>query len=170
MSQLDKQIQAIKEIYREIDKSKSRIQPVIIGKFALTVYTQGMYPANMISFLFPDIKLLTKVLKNLGYQPMGDFWTRGDIVVEVSKKFELIPTGTFNQIEVDGSIINVISLEDLLIDMMRECLAGDETVCQLIETLIRSYKEAIDFHYIFQNLRNKKAVAKFKEYKKLTTN
>ncbi len=167
MSILDQQIKAIKEIYSEIKKSGSRIQPVIVGKFALTVYTQGMYPANMISFLYPDLKLLTKVLKNLGYQPMGDFWTRGDIVVEVSKKFELIPTGTFNQIEVDGQIINVISLEDLLIDMMNECIAGDETVCQLIETLIRSYKKAIDFHYIFQNLRNKKAVAKFKEYKKL---
>ncbi|RMD46574.1 MAG: 6-carboxyhexanoate--CoA ligase [Aquificota bacterium] len=167
MSQLDAQIKAIKEIYREIEKAKSRIQPVIVGKFALTVYTQGMYPANMISFLFPDLKLLQKVLKNLGYEQMGDFWTRGDIVVEISKKFELIPTGTFNQIEVDGSIINVISLEDLLIDMMKECLAGDETVCQLIKTLIRSYKKAIDFHYIYQNIRNKKAVIKFKEYKKL---
>jgi len=169
MSQLDTQIKAIKEIYREIERAKSRIQPVIVGKFALTVYTQGMYPANMISFLFPDLKLLQKVLKNLGYQQMGDFWTKGDIVVEISKKFELIPTGTFNQIEVDGYIINVISLEDLLIDMMKECLAGDETVCQLIETLIRSYKKAIDFHYIYQNIRNKKAVIKFKEYKKLVS-
>ncbi len=167
MSQLDKQIQAIKEIYREIDKSKSRIQPVIVGKFALTVYTQGMYPANIISFLFPDLKLLTKVLKNLGYQQMGDFWTRDDIVVEISKKFELIPTGTFNQIEVDGFIINVISLEDLLIDMMNECIAGDDTVCELIKTLIRSYRKAIDFHYIFQNIKSKKAVIKFKEYKRL---
>jgi len=169
MSQLDTQIKAIKEIYREIERAKSRIQPVIVGKFALTVYTQGMYPANMISFLFPDLKLLQKVLKNLGYQQMGDFWTKGDIVVEISKKFELIPTGTFNQIEVDGYTINVISLEDLLIDMMKECLAGDETVCQLIETLIRSYKKAIDFHYIYQNIRNKKAVIKFKEYKKLAS-
>ncbi len=169
MSQLDTQIKAIKEIYREIERAKSRIQPVIVGKFALTVYTQGMYPANMISFLFPDLKLLQKVLKNLGYQQMGDFWTKGDIVVEISKKFELIPTGTFNQIEVDGYIINVISLEDLLIDMMKECLAGDETVCQLIETLIRSYKKAIDFHYIYQNIRNKKAIIKFKEYKKLVS-
>ncbi len=167
MSQLDKQIQAIKEIYREIDKSKSRIQPVIVGKFALTVYTQGMYPANIISFLFPDLKLLTKVLKNLGYQQMGDFWTRDDIVVEISKKFELIPTGTFNQIEVDGFIINVISLEDLLIDMMNECIAGDDTVCELIKTLIRSYRKTIDFHYIFQNIKSKKAVIKFKEYKRL---
>ncbi len=170
MSQLDKQIKAIKEIYREIEKSKSRIQPVIIGKFALTVYTQGMYPSNMISFLFPDLKLLQKVLKNLGYSQMGDFWTRGDIVVEISKKFELIPTGTFNQIEVEDFIINVISLEDLLIDMMNECIAGDETVCQLIETLIRTYGKAINFHYIFQNLRNKKAVAKFKSFKRLTQN
>ncbi|WP_297474038.1 6-carboxyhexanoate--CoA ligase, partial [Persephonella sp.] len=126
MSLLDQQIKAIKEIYTEIKKSGSKIQPVIVGKFALTVYTQGMYPANIISLLFPDIQLLIKVLKELGYQQMGDFWTKGEVVVEISKKFEIIPTGTFNQIEVEGQIINVVSIEDLLIDMMNECIAGDE--------------------------------------------
>jgi hypothetical protein len=170
MSQLDAQIKAIKEIYTEIQKSKSRIQPVIVGKFALTVYTQGMYPANIISFLYPDIQLLTKILKELGYTQMGDFWTRGDIVVEISKKFEIIPTGTFNQIEVDDFIINVVSLEDLLIDMMAECTAGDETVCDLIKMLIKSYEPALNFHYIFQNLKNKQSVIKFKQYRKEALN
>ncbi|WP_297453386.1 6-carboxyhexanoate--CoA ligase [Persephonella sp.] len=166
MSILDQQINAIKEIYSEIKKSGAKIQPVIVGKFALTVYTQGMYPANIISFLYPDLQLLTKVLKELGYQQMGDFWTRGDIVVEVSKKFKLIPTGSFNQIEVDGQIINVVSLEDLLVDMMNECVAGDETVCELIKMLIKSYLPVLDFHHIYSNLKNKQAVIKFKQYRK----
>ncbi|ACO04356.1 MAG TPA: 6-carboxyhexanoate--CoA ligase [Persephonella sp.] len=166
MSQLDSQINAIKEIYREIKKAGSRIQPVVVGKFALTVYTQGMYPAGNISLLFPDLNLLKKVLKELGYQSMGDFWVRGDIAVEVSRKFEIIPFGTFNRIEVDGEIINVISVEDLLIDMMNECIAGDENVCNLIKMLVRSYGKAIDFHYIFQHIKNKKALIKFKEFKK----
>jgi hypothetical protein len=170
MSQLDDQISAIKEIYSEIKKSGSKIQPVIIGKFALTVYTQGMYPANIITFLFPDIQLLNKVLKELGYQQMGDFWTRGNIVIEISRKFEMIPTGSFNQIEVDDQIINVVSLEDLLLDMMNECTAGDEEVCQLIKMLIKSYTPVLDFHYIFSNLKNKKAAIKFKEFRKEALN
>ncbi|WP_457624750.1 6-carboxyhexanoate--CoA ligase [Persephonella sp.] len=170
MSLLEKQISAIKEVYREIEKTGSRIQPVIVGKFALTVYTQGMYPANIVSFLFPDINLLKKVLKELGYTQMGDFWTRGDMVIEISRKFEMIPTGTFNQIEVEDFIINVVSVEDLLIDMMNECIAGDETVCDLIKMLVKSYAPALDFHYIFQNLKNKQAVAKFKQYRKEALN
>lgn len=170
MSQLESQIKAIKEIYREIEKAGSRIQPVIVGKFALTVYTQGMYPANIISFLFPDMALLTKVLKELGYKQMGDFWTREDIVIEISKKFEIIPTGSFNQIEVDGQIINVVSIEDLLLDMMNECIAGDETVCELIKMLVKSYAPVLDFHYIYSNLKNKDAVIKFKNYRKEAIN
>ncbi|WP_457642437.1 6-carboxyhexanoate--CoA ligase [Persephonella sp.] len=166
MSQLENQIKAIKEVYREIKKSGSRIQPVIVGKFALTVYTQGMYPAGNISFLFPDLNLLKKVLKTLGYQNMGDFWVRGEIAIEISKKFEIIPFGTFNKIEVDGEIINVISIEDLLIDMMKECIQGDEIVCNLIKMVIKSYGKAIDFHYIFQHLKDKRALIKFKEYRK----
>ncbi|NPA12656.1 MAG: 6-carboxyhexanoate--CoA ligase [Aquificae bacterium] len=166
MSQLDKQINAIKEIYNQLKKAKSKILPVIVGKFALTVYTQGMYPAGNISLLFPDLQLLTQVLKDLGYQQMGDYWVKDDIAVEVSKKFELIPFGQFNQIEVDGFVINVISLEDLLVDMMEQCVEGDETVCQLIQMLIKSYYPAIDFHHIFQNLKDKRYLIKFRQFQK----
>ena len=167
---LEEQIKAIKQINNEIKKAKYRVTPIIVGKFALTVYTQGMYPSNMIQLLFPDIQLLEKVLKNLGFEKMGDFFVKGDLVVEISKNFELIPEGTFNQIEVDGEIINVISLEDLLIDMMRQCVEGDETVCDLIKMLIKSYYSAIDFHSIFRKAKDKRAIKKFREFQKTLYN
>ena len=164
MSLLEKQIKAIKEIYGELDKANSNIKPVILGKFALTVYTQGLYPASNISLLFPDLNLLRKVLKELGYQHIGnDYWLKGDVAIEISKNFELIATGKFNQFEVDGGTINVISLEDLLADMMNQCLEGDDTVCDLIKMLMKSYKNTIDFHYLYTGLKNKKAVVKFKK-------
>jgi len=167
MSLINKQINAIKQVYAEIAKAGYKIKPIIIGKFALTVYTQGMYPANIISFLFPDLNLMHKVLKELGYELVGDFWTKDDIVIEISKNFEIIPEGTFNQIEADGIVINVISIEDLLIDMMRECVEGDNTVCDLIKLIIKSYKNAINFHEIYRKLKDKRAVIKFKKYQKL---
>ena len=169
MSLLANQIKAIKEVYNEINKAGSKIFPVIVGKFALTVYTQGMYPSGNISLLFPDLSLLTKILRELGYTQNGDFWIRDDIVFVISKQFEIIPTGTFNQIEVDNFIINVISLEDLLLDMMNECVSGDDMVCNIIKMLINSYFQAIDFHYIFQHIKNKKAVVKFKQFRKEAT-
>jgi hypothetical protein len=168
MTLIEKQIKAIKEIYFEVEKAGYKIKPIIVGKFALTVYTQGMYPSNMISLLFPDLNLLSKILKELGFEQIGDFWTKDDIVVEISKNFELIPEGKFNQIEVDKTIINVISIEDLLIDMMKQCVEGDETVCDLIKMIIKSYKKFIDFHEIYRKLKDKRAVIKFKEYQKLT--
>ncbi len=164
---LDKQIQALKEINRELKKAGYRISPIVVGKFALTVYTQGMYPSNMVQLLFPDLIILDKVLRELGYEKMGDFYTKGDIVIQVSKNFEIIPTGEFNQFEVDGEIINVISLEDLLVDMMKECVEGDTTVCDLIKMLIKSYGKAIDFHKIFQKVKDKRALIKFREFQKL---
>ena len=167
MSLIDKQIKAIKQIYSEVEKAGYKIKPIIVGKFALTVYTQGMYPANMISLLFPDLNLMHKILKELGYERVGDFWTKDDIVIEISKNFELIPEGTFNQIEADGIIINVISLEDLLIDMMNHCVEGDEMTCDLIKLLVKSYKKAIDFHNIYRKLKDKRAVIKFKEFQRL---
>ncbi|EDP74183.1 6-carboxyhexanoate--CoA ligase [Hydrogenivirga sp. 128-5-R1-1] len=168
MSLLDKQIKAIKQIYSEVEKAGYKIKPIIVGKFALTVYTQGMYPANIISFLFPDLNLMHKILKELGYELVGDFWTKDDIVVEISKNFELIPEGTFNQIEADGTIINVISIEDLLVDMMKQCLEGDEITCDLIKMIVKSYKKAIDFHNIYRKLKDKRAITRFREYQKLT--
>lgn len=167
MSQFfEKQIKILKQINSEIKKAGYRITPIIIGKFALTVYTQGMYPSNMIQLLFPDIPLLEKVLKNLGFEKMGDFFVKGDIVVEVSKNFELIPEGVFNQIKADREIINVISLEDLLIDMMKQCVEGDETVCNLIKMLIKSYYSALDFHSIFRKAKDKKTLKNFREFQK----
>jgi len=167
---LDKQIKELKKINQELKKAGYNITPIIIGKFALTIYTQGMYPSNMISLLFPDVNTLQKVLKELGYQQMGDFWVKGDIVIEVSKKFELIATGSFNQIEADGEILNVISLEDLLVDMMSQCVEGDLTVCDLIKMIIKSYYKAIDFHKIFQNTKDKRAIKKFREFQKVLDN
>ncbi len=164
---LDKQIQAIKEINKKLKKAGYKISPIIIGKFALSVYTQGMYPSNMVQLLFPDLITLDKVLRELGYEKLGDFYTKEDIVVQISKNFEIIPTGEFNQFEVDGDIINVISLEDLLVDMMKECVEGDTTVCDLIKMLIRSYARAIDFHKIFQKVKDKRALIKFREFQKL---
>ncbi len=165
MSNLEKQIQALKELYREIRNRNQKVEPIIIGKFALTVYTQGMYPSSVISLLHPDLEFMIQVLKDLGYSPYGEFFTKDEITFEISKRFDLI-TGKFNQIEVDGTIINVLSLEDLLIDMMRECVEGDETVCELIKMLIRSYRQVIDFHYIFMNTKDKRAIIKFKEFRR----
>jgi len=167
MSLLEKQIQTLKDIYSKIEEKGYKIKPIITGKFALSVYTQGLYPASCISLLFPDINALHSVLKELGFSQIGDVYVKDDITVEVSKKFDLIPTGIFNQIEVDGIIFNVISLEDLLVDMMSQCIEGDNTTCDLIKMLIKSYKQNIDFHHIYRNLKDKKAVIKFKEYQNL---
>ncbi len=164
MSKLDKQIKAIKDVYREIKKHRENVPPIIVGKFALTVYTQGMYPSEVISLLHPDVPFLKKILLDLGYTEFNDFFIKDDITFEISKKFELI-TGKFNQIEVEGEVINVLSLEDLLIDMMKECIEGDEVVCDLIKMLIKSYRQYIDFHYIFMNVKDKRAVIKFKQFR-----
>jgi hypothetical protein len=163
---LNRQIKAIKEIYTEFDRHKEKHKPIIVGKFALTVYTQGMYPANIISLLYPDIPLLEKVLAELGYQKFGDLWLKDDINVEVSKDLYLF-TGTLNQIEVDGDyILNVISLEDLILDMMKYCVEGDDLVCDLVKMIIKSYYRVLDFHYIYQRIIDKRFIPKIKEFKK----
>lgn len=164
---LERQIEAIKEIDREFKNAGQKHKPIIVGKFALTVYTQGMYPANIISLLYPDIPVLERVLAELGYQKFGDLWIRGEINVEVSKDFYLL-TGMLNQIEVDGSfILNVISLEDLIVDMMRFCIEGDDIVCELIKMIIKSYIKFLDFHYLYQRTTDKRMIPKIKEFKKI---
>lgn len=164
---LDKQIEAIKEIYTQFRKAGEKHQPIVVGKFALTVYTQGMYPANIISLLYPDVPLLERVLSELGYKKFGDLWVRGDINVEVSKDFHLL-TGSLNRIEVDREdIINVLSLEDLILDMMVFCVEGDDLVCDLVKMIVRSYYEFLDFHYLYQRVRDKRFIPKIKEFKKM---
>lgn len=163
---LDKQIKAVKEIYREFDKLKVKHKPIIVGKFALTIYTQGFYPANIISLLYPDFPLLEKVLSELGYQRFGDLWLKDDINIEINKDFYLL-TGTLNQIEVDKEeILNVISLEDLILDMMRYCIEGDDLVCDLVKMIIKSYYKALDFHYLYQRITDRRFIPKIKEFKK----
>ncbi|MCX7738519.1 MAG: 6-carboxyhexanoate--CoA ligase [Hydrogenothermaceae bacterium] len=163
---LDKQIKAIREIYNQFDRAGEKHQPIIVGKFALTVYTQGMYPANIISLLYPDVPLLERILAELEYKRFGDIWIRNEINVEVSKDFHLL-TGSLNRIEVDREqIINVLSLEDLLLDMMIYCVEGDDLVCEMIRMMIKSYYSFIDFHYLYQRVKDKRFIPKIKEFKK----
>jgi len=162
-NQLENQIKALREVYTEIKKSGAKVEPIILGKFALTVYTQGMYPSGKITLLYPDLELLYKILRDLGYQQMGNHWVREDNILEISNQFELIPVAKFNKIDVDDFQINVISLEHLLIDMMQQCVEGDFTVCDLIKMLMKSYFNYIDFHYLYRNLKDKRAVKEFKD-------
>ncbi|NPA58307.1 MAG: 6-carboxyhexanoate--CoA ligase [Aquificae bacterium] len=170
MSDLERQVSALREVYREIGKAGSKILPVVVGKFALTVYTQGLYPAPTISLLFPDVNLLKQVLSGLGYSNMGNFWERDGVVFEISNDYHIIPSATFNQVQVEDFTINVVSVEDLLVDMMNQCVAGDQVVCDLIEMVLRSYLPYIDFHQIYKNSKSKQAVAKFKQLKNRLTN
>ncbi|NPA52130.1 MAG: 6-carboxyhexanoate--CoA ligase [Aquificae bacterium] len=165
MSLLDKQIEAIKQIYTHIKNKELKAEPIIIGKFALTVYTQGMYPSSVITFLYPDMNTLAKILTELGYNQIGDSFKKDDITIQITNNPHL-NTGKFNKIEVDGTTINVLSLEDLLIDMMKECVQGDQVVCDLIKMLINSYRQSIDFHHIFMNTKDKRAIIKFKEFRR----
>ncbi|HEV09326.1 MAG TPA: 6-carboxyhexanoate--CoA ligase, partial [Sulfurihydrogenibium azorense] len=76
-------------------------------------------------------------------------------------------TGTLNQIEVDGDyILNVISLEDLILDMMKYCVEGDDLVCDLVKMIVKSYYRVLDFHYIYQRITDKRFIPKIKEFKK----
>lgn len=163
---LDKQIESIKEIYREFKKRNIRHKPIIVGKFALTVYTHGLYPANTISLLYPDIPTLESILSELGYKKFADLWLKDDINIEVSKDFFML-TGALNQIEVDKEeIINVLSLEDLIIDMLKQCVEGDDVTCKLVETLVKSYHNVVDFHYLYQRITDKRMIPIVKDYKK----
>lgn len=104
----------ITEALSEID-----IEPIMVGGAAVTFYTNGEYTTQDIDFVSPSGEDVEEMMKELGFSKLGkDFINKElNIYVEFPGN-SLGPTEEYSTIDISGTSVKIISIEDLIIDRL----------------------------------------------------
>lgn len=95
------------------------IYPVLVGGGAVEFYTMGAYTTGDIDLVAPSGKDISSRLELLGFQKMGKNW-----VNEESGVFLEFPSSSlgadedYNEIDIGGGRIRIVSIEDLIVDRL----------------------------------------------------
>jgi len=96
-----------------------RVSPILVGGSAVAFYTDGRYATRDIDMICPSGKDVEEIMERLGFSRHGK-----DYVHERLKIYAEFPgeslgaTERIAVIDVDGSHLKIISLEDLIVDRL----------------------------------------------------
>lgn len=108
------------------------IKPIIVGGFSVEIYTQRNYSTFDIDFITHDIKTVSNLLLELGFQKEGRhlFHEGLKVAVEFPDTDLAGSYAKISEIEIDedeGLFVYVISIEDIIMDRLRAYLYWHET-------------------------------------------
>lgn len=98
------------------------IEPILVGGFALEVYTDGGYSTTDVDLALPSTLDVDAAFSDLGFAKKGRFWVRPelDLYFEAPAPAGLPgETSPRTELEIDGLRVVVLGVEDLLIDRLR---------------------------------------------------
>jgi len=98
------------------------IEPILVGGFALEVYTEGGYATADVDLALPSGPEVDAAFSDLGFEKRGRFWVRPELELyfEAPAPPDLPgETAARTELEVDGLRVVVLGVEDLLVDRMR---------------------------------------------------
>ena len=98
------------------------IEPVLVGGFALAVYTNGGYTTADVDLALPMTPEVDAAFADLGFEKLGRFWTRKDLDLYFEAPAPAgLPgeTAPRTVLDLDGLEVLVLGVEDLLIDRSR---------------------------------------------------
>ncbi len=128
------------------------IEPILVGGFALAVYTSGGYSTTDVDLALPIAPEVDAAFSDLGFVKNGRFWVRPelDLYFEAPAPAGLPgETAPRTELEVDGLRVVVLGVEDLLIDRLRGWVhwKSDEDG-RWTRRLASLYAEKLDWKYL----------------------
>lgn len=99
-----------------------RIEPILVGGFALELYTEGGYSTGDVDLALPSGPVVDAAFSDLGFTKRERFWVRPDLDLYFEAPAPAgLPgeTAPRTDLEVDGMRVVVIGIEDLLLDRLR---------------------------------------------------
>lgn len=93
--------------------------PILVGGAAVEFYTQGGYSTSDLDFVSDGGNELVQAMKDLGFERIGkDFVDRRRSVYVEFPSSSLGSEERWNEIDVDGTPLRIISCEDLIVDRL----------------------------------------------------
>lgn len=128
------------------------IEPILVGGFALEVYTDGGYSTTDVDLALANSPEVDAAFSDLGFGKRGRFWVRPelDLYFEAPAPAGLPgETAPRTELEVDGLRVVVLGVEDLLVDRLRAWVhwKSDEDG-RWARRLASLYAETLDWAYL----------------------
>lgn len=130
-----------------------RIKPIIVGGFAVEIYTRSEYSTVDIDLVLTRRDLADAVLKKLGFQREGRHWYHEQLMVAVE-----IPNDVLEDADVDkvvelslgeGKRVYVIGIEDIILDRLRACVHWQSSSdCEWGRRLFLLHFSRLDMDYM----------------------
>lgn len=130
------------------------LKPVLVGGFAVEIYTQSHYTTYDIDFVMAGYEQATDILNELGFIKEGRTWycERLNTVVEIPDNHLAGDPERIVEVHLSNAMkVNVIGIEDLIIDRLQACVhwrSGED--CEWAERLFVTHKERIDLEYLIK--------------------
>lgn len=95
------------------------IEPVLVGGGAVEFYTMGAYTTGDIDLVAPSGKDIVERLKLLGFEKKGKNFVSNKLNIFLEfPSASLSHNEKYNELDIDGDKIRIISIEDLIVDRL----------------------------------------------------
>lgn len=130
------------------------IRPILVGGQAVEVYTFGNYTTKDIDLVLSGFELAGKVLVAVGFDPKGlghSHWYHQqlDLPIEIPANYLFGSLDRVTELDVDGSMVYIIGVEDLILDRLRAGAYWKSTSdMEWAQYLLESYIDDLDLEYL----------------------
>jgi hypothetical protein len=150
-SPLKRQLLLVAFVTRLLEE-KGKSAPIVIGGCALSYYTREVYFTADIDLAYADREALDRVLTEIGFEKKGRYWINEALQIAVEVPVSVL-AGEEAPIEIvdlgEKLQCRIIGVEDLIIDRLNACKHWKSEIdCEMVELLIRKYKEELDWSYL----------------------
>lgn len=130
---------------------KEGLSPVAAGDYAVELYTSGGFKGNTVDVIAPR-ELIEGLLLLLDFKEEDGGWRNESVDILVRVLGEDLTEGQLqrvNQIDVNGLMVYLIGLEDLITDKLKDFVAkGDPAAIVWVQELIEIHVSEIDWDYL----------------------
>jgi hypothetical protein len=128
------------------------LEPVLVGGAAVEFYTAGGYTTGDIDLALAHGPETDAAFADLGFRKQGRFWVRDDLdlLFEAPAPAGLPgETAPRTTVEIDGLVVVILGIEDLLIDRLRAWIHGtSEEDGRWARRLALLYADRLDWSYL----------------------
>lgn len=131
---------------------ESGLEPVLVGGAAVEFYTAGGYTTGDIDLALAHGPETDAAFADLGFRKQGRFWVREDLdlLFEAPAPAGLPgETAPRTTVEIDGLVVVILGIEDLVIDRLRAWIHGtSDEDGRWARRLVLLYSDRLDWSYL----------------------
>ncbi len=151
MEEIKNKFSVLAEICEKLPNDK---KPILVGGSAVEFYTKEPSKSIYIDILADRIALLP-VLINMNFTSRGRYLYTKDLGIEVVG--ESAADKRITDVEFEGKVIRVLSIEDLIIDRLKVGkLWKSQIDLEQAQVLVRKYSAEFDSDYFIQRMNEEK--------------